>query len=357
MCIEIGNQIMKIGILGNFGGGEIGGQITKTVELTKALEKKFGKVNVADVNKSRHNLLWLGKQLWELLRNADNVFVVLASPGYFRVLPILLCMNVICKCNIYEVVIGGVRDQYIQGKKARLWMEKKIKKIYVESTYMVRQYERLGLYNAEYLPNFKEIEPISEEELSTIFNREGALQLCTFSRIDRWKGIDDAIRVVTMVNQRYGGHKAHLDIIGPIDMEYRKEFKALMKGADEGSIRYCGEVDSGIAVEALKKYDALLFPTKWLAEGFPGSFIDAMAAGLPVLASNKENFKDIITEGYNGYLIMETNKEEEYIERIYSLYKDRESLFNMKRHALSEAGKYKTKNVLKQIWMELMKGV
>lgn len=345
--------MIKVGVLGNFGGGEIGGQITKTIEFTRALKKKIGKVEVTDVNKSKRNFLKLGKQLWNLMRTTDIIFVILASPGYFRILPILLCMNVFFKCAIYEVTIGGVRNQYIQGKKARLWMEKKIRKIYVESNHMVRQYERLGLYNAEYLPNFKEIEPISEDELLGNFNRNGTLQLCTFSRIDRFKGIDDAVRVVTMVNQKYGGKTVHLDIIGPIDTEYQKEFEALLNDADEESVCYCGKIDGEIAVSELKKYDALLFPTNWLAEGFPGSLIDAMAAGLPVLASDKENFKDIVIEGYNGYLINEIKKDDQYISKIYLWYKDREMLLNMKKNALSEVRKYKPQNVLKQIWKEL----
>lgn len=345
--------MIKIGILGNFGGGEIGGQITKTIEFTKALEKKVGKINVTDVNKSKHNFLQLGKQLCNLMRNSDAIFVILASSGYFRILPILICMNAFFKCAIYEMVIGGVRDQYIQGKRARLWMERKLKKIYVESNYMVRQYEGMGLYNVECLPNFKEIEPISEGEILEGFNRDGALQLCTFSRIDRLKGIDDAVRVVTMVNQRYGRKTVHLDIIGPIDTEYQEEFGAILNSADKESICYCGKIDGRIAVSVLKKYDALLFPTNWPTEGFPGSLIDAMAAGLPVLASEKENFKDIIIEGYNGYLIAEAKKEDQYISKIYSWYKDREKLLDMKRNALSEVEKYKPQNVLKQIWKEL----
>ena len=343
----------KIGILGNFGGGIIGGQVTKTHELSKALEKQFGKISVADVNKNKRNVLRLIRQLWSLLRDTDIIFVILASPGYFRLLPILLCMNVFFKCDMYEIVTGGVRYQYIQGKKIRLWMEKKIKKIYVETNYMVMQYEKLGLCNVECLPNFKEIEPISEEELAEGFNWNGTLRLCTFSRIDRLKGVDDAIKIISMINQKCGKNIAHLDIIGPIDTEYQKEFESILNSVDEKNVCYCGKIDGKIAVSVLKKYDALLFPTNWSTEGFPGSLIDAMAAGLPVLANAKENFKDIVIEGYNGYLITETKREDQYISIIYSWYKDRETLFTMKRNALSEVGKYKPQNVLKQIWKEL----
>lgn len=343
----------KIGVLGNFGGGEIGGQVTKTIELTNAFVQKYGKVNKVDVNKTKKKYLVLIKQIWKLLKQSTDVFIILASPGYFKILPIIIAMNTICKCNIYENVIGGVRNQYVEKKSIRLWLEKHIKKIYVESNYMAGMYKKIGLNNVEYLPNFKQIEKITEEELLRNFNKCSSLQLCTFSRIDRYKGIDEAINIIECLNEKYDKIVAHLDIIGPVDEEYRDEFEKIMQEVDKTSVQYCGKVDSKQAVEVLKKYDALLFPTKWITEGFPGSFIDAMAAGLPILASERENFKDIVLEDYNGYLIAEEDRQEEFINRIYSWYVDREKLFEMKKNSLHEVDKYKVENVVRQLWEDI----
>ena len=250
-------------------------------------------------------------------------------------------------------MIGGIRYQYIQKQKSRLRYEKRIKKIYVESTAMVKQYESLGLNNAAYLPNFKNIEILTEKEMLKEYHMDEPLRLCTFSRIDRLKGIDVAIEVVKEFNNQYGENIAALDIIGPVDEEYSNEFYALLQATECKGIRYCGKVDSSEAVNVLKKYDALLFPSKWFTEGFPGTFIDALASGLPILASNKINFGDIIEDGYNGYLISEETEIEDYVHHLRDWSHNREDLLRMKKNALIEAQKYTTEHVLEQIWNDM----
>lgn len=342
-----------VGIIGNFGGDGIGGQIIKTRELAEAMEKQFGKINKVDVFNIKHNFAQLLVQIWSLLKQSDEVIIILASPGYFKILPVILFFNSFLKRNLYEIVIGGIRDQYIQKKKIRLKYEKKIKKIYVESTAMVKQYELIGLHNATYLPNFKNIEILAEKEMLKEYHVDGPLRLCTFSRIDRLKGIDVAIEVVKEFNNQYGENAVVLDIIGPIDEEYSNEFYALLQATECKEIRYCGKVDSSEAVNVLKKFDALLFPSKWFTEGFPGTFIDALASGLPILASYKINFRDIIEDGYNGYLISDETQIEGYVHRLWDWSRNREDLLKMKKNALMEAQKYTTEHVLEQIWSDM----
>lgn len=343
----------SVGIIGNFGGNEIGGQIVKTRELYEAMRVQFDKVNKLDVYDIKKNTIQLVIGLFYLFRKSSDILIILASPGYFKILPVIFAINCLYRRNLYEIVIGGVRDQYIKKKKNRVRYERSLKRIYVESNCMVEQYETLGLYNAFYLPNFKKIQMISEEEMRKEFHIDGMLRFCTFSRIDRLKGIDDAVHIINVINSRYGRRIATLDIIGPIDEEYEEKFFQILNDTGGNEIKYLGKIESSKAVEVLKRYDALLFPTKWLTEGFPGTFIDAMAAGLPILATERNNFKDIIQNGYNGYLISDTEKEEGYIDKIYKWYQDRQNLLDMKRNALKEAQRYTSDNVLAQIWKDM----
>ncbi len=350
-----------IGMIGNF-GSRIGGQTTKTNELYQALEKRYGFVNRADVQVLKKNAFAGIRQLVHLLRDSSDVIIILASPGYFKILPMLLAANIYYKRNFYEVVIGGVRDQYIQKKRYRLRWEKSIKKIYAESDDMVRRYQQLGLFQAVRLSNFKHLNIVTEAELREVFSDSSCgqgtkrpLRLCTFSRIDRWKGIDTAVSVVRFVNSSYGKSVARLDIFGPVDPDYEKEFcRLLCGGADD--VKYGGILDTGMATGILKKYDALLFPTKWLTEGFPGTFMDAMAAGLPVLASERENFKGIIKNGCNGYLIRGDGNIQAYADKIYNWYENRDQLLTQKKNSLNEAEKYRADQVLMQIWKDIEAG-
>ena len=59
--------------------------------------------------------------------------------------------------------------------------------------------------------------------------------------------------------------------------------------------------ESGYTV--LSQYDVMIFPTYWEGEGFPGVLVDALIAGLPVIASNWHLNSEVIEEGKTGWLI------------------------------------------------------
>lgn len=352
-----------IGVIGNWGdSNSIGGQITKTRELLKAISEKMGydSTNLfgewEDSKKITQNLFFInvGQQrnmikllveILKLMHQSDYVIVILASKGYFRLLPIISLMNKLYKKTIYEFVIGGVRYDFLNCRQIKY--EKKIKKIYVESTYMVKRYSELGLKNVEYMPNFKSFKKITENDIEKRIDSE--IRICTFSRIDCYKGIDSAIDIVK--NVLSSDENIFLDIIGPVDSNYQEDFENLISNVPN-NIKYLGSINGSKAIEVLKKYDILLFPTKWKSEGFPGSFIDAMAAGLIILSSERINFKDIIHEDINGFLFSD-NDIKAFVDKIIYLKNNVDILRSMQKNALCEVEKYKTENVLEIFWREL----
>ena len=94
----------KIGFIGNLGNDDsIGGQITKTRELLSAIENncnynneteenKRNEIEVVDVN-IYDNKLCLAKDVIKLFYNSDIIIVILASNGYFKILPFLFFLN------------------------------------------------------------------------------------------------------------------------------------------------------------------------------------------------------------------------------------------------------------------------
>ena len=352
-----------IGVIGNWGDSNtIGGQITKTRELLKAISDKMGYDSKRllgeweDSKKITNDLYFInvGQQrgvikllveILKLMRQSDYVIIILASKGYFQILPIISLINKLYQKRIYEFVIGGIRYDFLNY--GRIKYEQKIKKIYVESTYMVKKYNELGLKNVEYMPNFKFFKTITEKEIEKRNNSQ--IRICTFSRIDRCKGIDVAVEIVKNVVS--GNENIFLDVIGPVDSEYQEDFDNLINNVPD-NIKYLGAINGSKAVEVLKEYDILLFPTKWKSEGFPGSFIDAMAAGLVILSSERINFKDIICEGVNGFLFNE-NDIKAFADKIIYLKNNIDILRSMQKNALCEVEKYKTENVLEKFWCEL----
>ena len=356
----------KIGFIGNFGDKNIiGGQIAKTRELFAAMLRRKnvsqllvdeflreGLVkeeilpdcfSVLDLNNK--NYFYFVTQLVKVFSTSHSIVIIMSSSSYFKLLPVFSFLNRIYKRVLYEFVIGGTRQERI-GKR-ELYYEKQFKRIFVESNYMKNSYYKLGLYNTMYMPNFKCVSPISVKEVE---NRDfSVVKCCTYSRIDEKKGVDIAIKVMNYLMNK--SNKITLDIIGPVDNSYRKAFEELLKNAPQ-NVKYVGYIDGNISKQILQKYDILVFPTQWETEGFPGSFIDAMQAGLVILSTDKENFKDVIHDGENGFLLHKSDITG-FAEKILELSLNYKKLRNMQKKSLSECIKYDTDIVIKEFLEEI----
>ncbi len=103
--------------------------------------------------------------------------------------------------------------------------------------------------------------------------------------------------------------------------------------------------------EIMHKYDMFMLPS--IYEGMPITIIEAMASGMPILATNVGGIPNIITDEYNGILV---NTDSESIacglERMYYDAQLRESLG---RAALKSAVKYSVQNMTKG-YIEIYKG-
>lgn len=339
----------RLGIFCSYNEKIIGGQTTKTIELLNAANKYFEHVAVLN-QKREKSYTHLLKSFVHLFRENQNIVIIVASSGYFRLLPFIAIISCFYNRNIYEITIGGIRHEYIKRKKWSLPIIKKFKKIYVESTYMIKEYHKLGIKNVEQMENYKTFPEITEEELNLKLNRK-YFKMCTFSRVDSNKGIDTAIKICKYLHEEYDNPNIILDIYGPVEEGYKVEFEKLLI-LQPKYISYKGVVDNRLSINTLKDYDCLLCPTKWHAEGFPGAFIDALASGLPILAAKRETFKDIIEDGKNGFLIPENNIKQ-YAEQIMDWYRNRDELLEAKRNALRESKKYQTDIVLKKMFMDI----
>lgn len=74
------------------------------------------------------------------------------------------------------------------------------------------------------------------------------------------------------------------------------------------SIRLLGSVRN--LHELLPYYNCFVFPS--LSEGFSGSVVEAMMSGVPVLASDIDVNKEVVTHDYNGYLFKSGDEDSLY---------------------------------------------
>ncbi len=331
----------KVSILGHFGEGEnlLNGQTVKTKIITEELQRQLGKNNVLkiDTHGGRKVLLKSPFQVFSALRNGKNTLIFPAHNGLRVYAPLLFIFRKFFKNRkLHYGVIGGWLPRFVSERKYLAKILKNFDGIYVETNTMKTALQAQGFENVFLMPNCKNLKILSEEEL--VFPEGTPYKLCTFSRVMKEKGIEDAVNAVVEANGQLGFNAFSLDIYGQIDSAQTEWFEKLKASFPE-YIRYCGCVDSDKSVDVLKSYFALLFPTRFYTEGIPGTIIDAYAAGIPVVSAKWESYSDVVDEGETG-IGYEFGNEEQLKEILLKTANEPEYLLNLKNHCKDKASHY-----------------
>ena len=268
----------------------------------EALCHKIGSDNILKVDSAGgvRFLAHLPITLLHTLRHAERIVFLPAQNGV-RIIPLLLVwFNKFFHRKLYYIVIGGWLPVIAKQMPLLQHTLKLLDGIFVETSTMQKELIDLGVtHNVHIMPNFKHIAIRTQDEvIAQTFNPP--YPICTFSRVTRGKGIEDAVKVVKHLNKQHIHPIYKLDIYGTIDKGEEEWFNNLRKQFTP-EITYKGYVSANESVRVLSAYMLLLFPTHYYTEGIPGTIIDAYAAGVPVVSSMWQSYKDIIDENRTGY--------------------------------------------------------
>lgn len=340
---------MRIGILGHFARNTdmCDGQTVKTRNIERALLSKQKEVLTVDsCGWKKHPFSFLF-QIIKLTRRSDAI-LMLPDAGGIKIYPYVI--NLFAgkrKLKIYSVV-GAWLPSYLKNNARIRNQLKKFNYILVETRTMQAQLQEQGFENTVIVPNFKDIEPIQENELCYDF--ESPLPFCIFSRVMKQKGVTDAIFACDRLNKEAGKRVCILDVYGPISNEYEAEFSQLCEQYSS-VVSYKGVVDPGKSVAVLKQYYMLLFPTLFFTEGVPGTIIDAFSAGVPVLASEWESYRDVLSEADSVTYQFENT--EDLYQKLKYCVENVEAVNSRRQNCLASAGKF-SKDVVADNLCDLM---
>lgn len=328
-------------------GKVLGGQTVKTKELYSLLLAKFDKNDIVcldTVNWKRHAMSLLFRYFF-LSFNSERIIMLPAHKGVQIFSRLLVWSKKITKVKIYYDVIGAWLPNMLKSDKALSDVLKNFDGIWVETKSMKTALDILELNNVFVVNNFKKLAVVDYIDRA----KEEALpiKLCTFSRVLKEKGIEDAIDVVTSINKKYGDIKFSLDIYGPIDSGYEITFRNLQTKFPS-YIKYGGVIDAKDSVSILKNYSLLLFPTHYDTEGIPGSIIDAYFAGLPIVSAKWQSFADVIDEGITGFGY-KIRDNEDLIKVLESLLADTSLIEKCRYNCIRKAREYTPDYVFNQI--------
>lgn len=276
----------------NFGArGELNGQVQKTLQVEALLADLDPALERLDVSR---NPFWF-KRLLLADRGFSKIFVSLGRNGIRVALLALFVRQVLLRSTtpVWCIAVGG----WLVDLLSRSWLLRVgscVVDVYlVESAALRDQLERRG-YRAAVLPNFR---PFPAEPEKPLVER-GALRLCFCSRVTREKGVLEAVELTRALSA--AGIDASLDVHGPVEPEFRLEFQAAIEHLE--AVRYMGPYDGEKAVQLLRRYDFLVFPTRYPGECMPGVVVEAFCAGTSVITSDWRYMSEYVEHGVNGYV-------------------------------------------------------
>ena len=345
----------RIGFIGRIDPDEtmVDGQTVKTRTLYRYLVRRFGASNirVVDTRDYRRETGRVVRELLRCLHECDDVVVLLSSGGRRTLFPILWLASTALGVRIYHDLIGGSLADDVEADPSGLLVHylNSFEVNWVETRALADRLSALGVRNASHLPNFKDVDDVDVDPHAPPSGPP--YRLCTLSRVTPEKGIDNAVRAVAAINGD-GPPVVTLDVFGPIEPSYEERFRRLVDSVPH--VRYAGRVPPERAAAAVSGHFALIFPTEWTGEGVPGTIIDAMHAGLPVVASRWRYYHEMLQDGVTGlsYDFDRPELLEATIRELLALPEAR--IVSMRRALLERARAYTPEAVFGEIARTLM---
>ena len=347
------NANKTVKIIGNNNSGATisdGGRI-KIRLYQSLLNEENIKTGIIDLNQWKKRFLKIIKQIKIALRNKETI-VIMAGPNGSRVIvPIVYRLNKKYKSRVVFCPVGiGTIDKTVRGFSpteltnfllCRNFYGKKDKKF---SKYL-SSFSKVILENKVLEECYKQFYKIDNTFVLTNFrvyngpqnsehNSDANLHCVFLSRVCLEKGVLDLVDCVNEINYQQD-QKIFLDIFGDIQLKNKAD---LIDKTNE-FVHYCGVVDQNDCYNVLSKYDLFVLPTKYHGEGTPGSLVESLISGTPVLLSKYSQSNELIIDGYNGFLF-ELNSINDLKTKLLEIASKKDKLTSMRQNVIETSKKY-----------------
>ena len=341
-----------IAIIGYFAEGRdaTNGQTIKTRIIADQLEAVYGTDAIRRVDTCRglRFLLRLPFVAKRTLSDCDSVVMLPAQNGVHIIPLVFVLINLFYHRRLLYVVIGGWLHVHTKYDPILRLTLRRMHRIFPETLSMEQALSRQGISNVAVMPNTK---PLPIVDSSHFTQHSSPIRLCTFSRVSEDKGVGDAVKAVMACNEQLQRTAFTLHIYGQVAPAGQSWFNKLQQSFP-AYVKYCGTVDYQDSVGVLCNYSALLFPTYYHGECFAGTFLDAFAAGLPVIASDWHDNGDIIRHGETGF-IFPTHSVDALRDILVAIAENPDQLQPMREACLKCAHEYQPENVIRTLTLDI----
>ena len=137
----------------------------------------------------------------------------------------------------------------------------------------------------------------SEEPKRREWSIRHPLRILYVGRLRSFKGLQDLMDALPMVQRAV---PVRVDLVG--DGPYKEKLEdQLQKLALQNVVRFRGRLPRDEMPQVYREADLLVLPS--YAEGMPNAILEALASGLPVVATNIEGSRELVRSGVEGELI------------------------------------------------------
>lgn len=119
--------------------------------------------------------------------------------------------------------------------------------------------------------------------------------------VNEKKGVGLIVRML----KKYSWAGLEVDVIGACGTDFDR---AKLEGVP--GLRYLGERAASEVRALMSGYRAVVLPTVYEGEGYPGVILEAYMAGLPVVATRWRSIPEIVEPGRTGFLIDPDNEDQ-----------------------------------------------
>ena len=188
-------------------------------------------------------------------------------------------------------------------KRLQRWYVSRARAVIVPSRYFreivagwgVPEQKLRVIYNAVDLASYTDLSP--RKEVQERFGLSGRVVL-TAARLTSWKGVDRLIAALSAWREAVPG--TNLVVVGDGPQRANLERLAQATGVAE-AVHFIGQVPHERMPFYLRAADVFVLYSGY--EGLPHVLLEAMAAGVPVVASRKGGIPEVVEDGVTGLLV------------------------------------------------------
>lgn len=153
------------------------------------------------------------------------------------------------------------------------------------------------------VPNGKDIEfdPSADRDA-------GNLRVLYLANMRRTKGALDALAAVPLI-LRSCEDVEFVFAGGWSEPDVHDEFHQLLRANPDFPVSVMGSVVGDAKYELFSSADVFLFPSYYPPEGHPWVIVEALAAGLPIVATDQGAITESVLHGENGFIVEKRNPE------------------------------------------------